>query len=90
MNKSELIEKIADKAGMSKRSAEAALDAILDSITGAMTAGDKVQLTGFGVFEAKARAARTGRNPKTGEVLEIQAHRTPTFKASKSLKDTMK
>ena len=87
MNKTELIAAIAAKAGLSKKDAEKALNAAIDSITGALVAGDKVQLVGFGSFETKTREARTGRNPRTGENITIAASRTPAFKAGKALKD---
>ena len=89
MNKTELIGVIAEKSGISKKDSEKALNAALDAITEALVAGDKVQLVGFGAFEVKARAARTGRNPKTKETIEIPASRTPQFKAGKALKDAV-
>lgn len=87
MNKVTLVAKIAEKSGLSKKQAELALGAFIDSITEALKAGDKVQLMGFGTFEVKERAARTGRNPSTGETIEIPASKTPTFKAGKGLRD---
>lgn len=87
MNKTELIAAIAAKAELSKKDAEKALNAAIDAITGALVEGDKVQLVGFGSFETKTREARTGRNPRTGENIEIAASRTPAFKAGKALKD---
>ena len=87
MNKVTLIEKIADKSGLTKKQAESALKAFIDSVTEALKDGDKVQLMGFGTFEVKERAARTGRNPSTGETIEIPASKTPTFKAGKGLRD---
>ncbi len=89
MNKTELIAQIAEKSSLTKKDAEAALSATLESIAGAMAAGDKVQLIGFGTFEVKHRDARTGRNPKTGEAMEIAASDVPSFKAGKALKDQM-
>ena len=89
MNKVELIAQIAEKSGLSKKDAEKALAAVIDTITEAVYNGDKVQLVGFGAFEVKARAARTGRNPKTKETIEIPASRTPQFKAGKALKDAV-
>ena len=89
MNKTELISKIAADAGLSKKDSEKALTAALDAITGALAAGDKVQLVGFGVFDVKERAARTGRNPKTKETIEIPASKAPQFKAGKALKDAI-
>lgn len=87
MNKTELIAAVAAKAELSKKDAEKALNATIDTITAALTAGDKVQLVGFGSFETKTREARTGRNPRTGENIEIAASRLPAFKAGKALKD---
>ena len=87
MNKTELIAAIAAKAELSKKDAEKALNAAIDSITAALVEGDKVQLVGFGSFETKTREARTGRNPRTGEDIQIAASRTPAFKAGKALKD---
>lgn len=89
MNKSELIDAIATAADISKASASRALDAVIDSITDTLKSGDKVSLVGFGTFEVKERAARTGRNPKTGEEITIAASRVPSFKAGKSLKDAV-
>ena len=87
MNKVTLVAKIAEKSGLSKKQAEQALGAFIDSVTEALKEGDKVQLMGFGTFEVKERAARTGRNPSTGETIEIPASKTPTFKAGKALRD---
>ena len=87
MNKAELIAAVAEKAGLSKKDSEAAITAALDAITAALEDGDKVQLVGFGSFEVKSRAARTGRNPKTKEAIEIPASKVPVFKAGKVLKD---
>ena len=87
MNKTELIAEVALKTGLSKKDAEKALNATLDIITETLTAGDKVQLVGFGGFETKKREARMGRNPKTKESIEIPASRVPVFKAGKALKD---
>lgn len=89
MNKAELINAAADKAGLSKKDTEAAVDAAIKAITEALAAGDKVQLVGFGSFEVKKRAARVGRNPKTKEPIEIPASTVPVFKAGKVLKDTV-
>ena len=83
MNKAELIAAVAEKAGLSKKDSEAAVTAALDAITAALEDGDKVQLVGFGSFEVKSRAARTGRNPKTKEAIEIPASKVPVFKAGK-------
>ena len=89
MNKGELVCKIAEKTGFSKKDSEKALTAALDSITEAMQAGDKVQLVGFGVFETKVRAARIGRNPKTKEEIQIPESKAPQFKAGKVLKEAV-
>ena len=87
MNKSELIDAIAESADRSKASAGRALDAAVDAITNALKADDTVSLVGFGTFSVKERAARTGRNPQTGEPIEIAAAKIPSFKAGKALKD---
>ena len=89
MNKVELIAQIAEKSGLSKKDAEKALAAAVDAITEAVSAGDKVQLVGFGSFEMKKRAARTGLNPRTKEPVEIAATQVPVFKAGKALKDAV-
>ena len=89
MNKTELINAVADKTQLSKKDAEAVLTATLDAITDALKEGDKVQLVGFGSFEVKTRAARVGRNPKTGTEIEIPQTKTPVFKAGKALKDAV-
>ena len=89
MNKSELIDAIAASADLSKASAGRALDAALDAITGALKDDDSVALVGFGTFSVKARAARTGRNPQTGETIQIAAAKVPAFKAGKALKDAV-
>ena len=89
MNKTELVGAIAEKTGLSKKDSEKALSAALDSIVDALKGGDKVQLIGFGSFEVKERAARTGRNPRTNETIEIPAAKLPQFKAGKALKDAI-
>ena len=89
MNKTELIAAVAEKAGLTKKDAERALNAAFDAITASRVAGDKVQVSGFGIFEAKKREARTGRNPRTKETIQIPATRLPAFKASKTLKDAV-
>lgn len=81
---------MAEQAGISKKDSEAALKAFIDSVSEALKAGDKVQLVGFGTFEVSEIAARTGRNPQTGENIEIAASKTPKFKAGKALKDLIK
>ena len=90
MNKTELINEIATISGLSKKDSEAALSATLQAVTDALAKGDKVSLVGFGNFEVRARAARTGRNPKTKEEIQIPATKTPLFKAGKALKDAVK
>ena len=89
MNKTELIAAIAEKSGTSKKDAERVLNATVETITAAMAKGDRVQLSGFGIFETKKREARTGRNPLTKQTIEIAASTVPVFKASKTLKDTV-
>ncbi len=89
MNKTELIDAIAESADLSKASAARTLEATLDAITGALQQGDSVALVGFGTFQAKDRAARTGRNPQTGEAMQIPAAKVPSFKAGKALKDAL-
>ena len=89
MNKTELIAEVANKVGLSRKDAEKALRAVVETITEAVVKGDKVQLVGFGSFETKQREARTGRNPKTKETIEIPATRVPVFKAGKALKDAV-
>jgi len=89
MNKSELITAVSEKSGLSKKDGEAAINATIDSITAGLQNGEKVQLVGFGVFEVKERAARTGRNPKTKEEIQIPASRAPVFKAGKAFKDAI-
>ena len=89
MNKTELINAVAETSGLTKKDSETALNAILDAIQNAMKNRDKVQLVGFGSFEVKSRAARTGRNPRTKEVVEIPASKVPVFKAGKALKDAV-
>lgn len=89
MNKSELVALVAEKAGLSKKDAGKALESTLNVITEAMANGDKVQLVGFGSFETKCRAERTGKNPRTGEPLTIAAATMPSFKAGKVLKDAV-
>lgn len=89
MNKTELIAATAERAGISKKDAERAVNAAIDTITAGLIAGEKVQISGFGIFETKDREARTGRNPHTKETIQIPATRVPAFKASKSLKDAV-
>lgn len=87
MNKTELIAEVAKKVGLSKKDAERAVSATIDTITETLSAGDKVQLVGFGSFETKSREARMGRNPKTKEPIQIPASKVPVFKAGKALKE---
>ena len=89
MNKTELVAAAAEQTGMTKKDTEKALNAAFDVIASALSKGEKVQISGFGIFEVKEREARMGRNPRTGEAMEIAASRTPTFKASKTLKDAL-
>ncbi|HHV28741.1 HU family DNA-binding protein [Acetivibrio mesophilus] len=87
MNKTELVNSIASKSGLSKKNSEAALNAFIASVEEALKSGDKVVLVGFGTFEVKNRAARKGRNPQTKEEITIPASKAPVFKAGKGLKD---
>ena len=90
MNKTDLINKVSEKTGSTKKDAESQVNAILDVIEETLAAGDDVQLIGFGTFEARERAERTGRNPQTGEEITIPAGKVPAFKAGKALKDAVK
>ena len=89
MNKTELVAAMAGQTNLSKKDAEAALKAFIDVVSEELKKGEKVQLVGFGTFEVSERAAREGRNPQTGETMEIKASKTPKFKAGKALKDMM-
>lgn len=89
MNKAELIEKVAEAANLSKADAGRALEAVIGAVSDALKSGDNVAIAGFGSFEVRARAARTGRNPKTGEALTIAASKAPAFKPGKALKDAV-
>ena len=89
MNKTELIAAAAQNSGMTKKDTERVLNAAIDAITAALVAGDKVQVSGFGIFEVRAREARVGRNPHTKQAIQIPATRVPAFKASKALKDAV-
>ena len=89
MNKAELINVVAEKAGLSKKDTEKAVTALIDTITAELVAGEKVSLVGFGNFDVKTREARTGRNPKTKESITIAASKVPTFKAGKAFKDAV-
>ncbi|MCI6756859.1 MAG: HU family DNA-binding protein [Firmicutes bacterium] len=89
MNKTELISAVAEKAGLSKKDSEAAVKALVETVTEELKKGEKVQLVGFGTFEVSERAAREGRNPQTGKVMKIKASKAPKFKAGKALKDAI-
>ena len=89
MNKGELIEAVANSAGLSRADATKAVDSVLEAITGTLSNGGSVSLVGFGTFSVKARAARKGRNPRTGEEIQIPASNVPGFKAGKALKDAV-
>ena len=89
MNKAELINAAAEKSGLSKKDTETVVNATIDVIAGTLADGDKVQLVGFGAFEVKSRAERTGRNPKTKEEIKIPASKVPVFKPGKALKDAV-
>ena len=89
MTKTELMNAVAEKAGFSKKDADKAVTAVLESITDALSSGEKVQLVGFGTFEVRDRAAREGKNPATGEIIKIEATKVPAFKAGKALKDAV-
>ncbi len=90
MNKTELVDAVAANADIPKTVASKAVDAVLESVTETLAKGDKVTLIGFGTFEVRERSARTGRNPKTNEPMEIPATKVPAFKAGKKLKDAVK
>ena len=89
MNRTDLIEKVVESTGVTKKEATAVVTAAFDAITEALVAGDKVQLIGFGTFETRERAARMGKNPQTGEAVEIAACKAPAFKAGKALKEAV-
>ena len=89
MNKAELITSMAEKSKLTKKDAELALKALIESVEEALEKGEKVQLVGFGTFETRERAAREGRNPRTGETMKIAASKSPKFKAGKALKDML-
>lgn len=90
MNKSEIIANIAEKSGLTKKDVETVVNCLLDEITGALASGDKVQFVGFGTFETRVRAQRTGRNPQTGEEIIIPETKVPAFKAGNKLKESVK
>ena len=89
MNKTELVAVVAEKSGITKKDAERVVSATFETITAQHQKGEKVQISGFGIFEVKEREARVGRNPRTKEAIEIPASKAPAFKASKALKDTI-
>ena len=89
-NKAELIESVATSTGLTKKDATAAVDAVFETIQTTLSSGEKVQLIGFGNFEVRERAARKGRNPQTGEEIQIAASKVPAFKPGKALKDSVK
>lgn len=90
MNKTELIAAIAGKSGLSKKDADKALAAFIETVTDTLKSGDKIQLVGFGNFEVRERGARTGRNPQTKQTIQIAASKAPVFKAGKAFKDAIK
>jgi len=90
MNKSDLIQAVAEKSGLTKKDSASAVDAVFDGIADSLAKGEKVQLIGFGTFEVRSRKAREGRNPATGEIMKIEASKAPAFKAGKALKDKVK
>ncbi len=89
MNKTDLVNAVSEKTGITKRDSESAVSAVIESITEALENGDKVQIVGFGTFEVRQRNARTGRDPRTKETIEIKASKAPAFKPGKALKDTL-
>ncbi len=89
-NKMDLVEKIATAIGCTKADAERAIEAVIDGITGYLKSGEEVSVAGLGIFEAKVRAGRTGRNPRTGATIQIKSMKVPKFRASKTLKDAIK
>lgn len=89
MNKAELVEAVASSTNSSKADAQRSVEAVLDTISAALQKGDKVALTGFGTFEVRDRAARTGRNPQTGETIQVKAAKVPAFKAGQGLKNAV-
>ena len=89
MNKTELVAIVAEKSGIAKKDAERVVSATFETITAQLMKGEKVQISGFGIFEVKEREARVGRNPRTKEAIAIPASKAPAFKASKALKDTV-
>jgi DNA-binding protein HU-beta len=90
MNKMDLVNKVADKSGLKKKEAEIAVNSVFETIEEALAEGDKVQVIGFGTFETRSRSARSGRNPQTGETIEIPATTVPAFKPGNKLKESTK
>jgi DNA-binding protein HU-beta len=90
MNKADLVDKIHDTLGGTKADAERAMQTVIDSITNSLAAGEEVSIAGLGIFEAKMRKARTARNPRTGEAIQVPAMRVPRFRAAKALKDAVR
>lgn len=90
MNKSDLIDALRDTTGVTRADAERSVEALINTIVSTLKGGDQVSIAGLGIFEAKMRAGRTGRNPRTGEAIEIKAMRVPKFRAAKALKDAVK
>ena len=90
MNKSDIVSKVQEVLGSTKADAERAVECVIESVTSGLKSGDEVSIAGLGIFSAKARPARTGRNPRTGETIKIAATRTPKFRAAKALKDAVK
>ncbi len=90
MNKAQLAEKISDRIGCSKADGERAMETVIDAITSTLQTGEEVSVAGLGIFSAKMRAARTARNPRTGEPIQVPAMRVPKFRAAKALKDAVK
>ena len=89
MNKNDLVSAVSDSAGISKADATKAVDSVFDKITGSLQSGNEVRLVGFGTFSVAQRKATTGRNPRTGEAIQIKASKQPKFKAGKALKDAV-
>ncbi len=89
MNKAELVDVVAERVGFTKKETATIVEAVLDEITRALSSGERVQLVGFGNFEIRERAARKGRNPQTGEAIQIKASRIPAFRAGKSLREVI-
>ncbi len=89
MNKTELVSAVAEKTGLTKKDAENAVGAVIDTVIETLTAGEKVQLVGFGTFEVRERSARTGRDPRTNNTIQIPASKSPAFKAGKGFKDAV-